>query len=449
MSEIDTTKQEILEGSSRLYSVKKKEFNRTDYMIHNMESNKAFLSLHKDSEKKSEILAKLKKDYKAYRDNWVNILNSYKKEENFQREKKILPPLSVDIETASICDLACPHCSREYVITPDKIMNFEFYKKIVKECVKLNVPSIKLNWRGEPLLNPKIHDFIKYAKDQGILEVSINTNAVTLTESKAEKLINSGLDIIIFSFDGGTKKTYEKLRPGRFHQNQFENVYDNIKKFCELKKKLKAKFPITKIQMILTKDSRGEVKNFFNLFNDIIDDVTVTQYNERGGSLKDLTNEQQNKLKNYLIKNNLDQNTPYMANFDGEIFISRGRKECEQIFQRLMLTYNGRAGMCCHDWGAQHGVGFFSDAAYKDDKKEFLNVKDKIDSNQKGFSLLKNAKLPNQFNEPEKKASTIEEIWNGPELLKVRKIHRDKKLNELDVCKNCTFKDTYHWEKIN
>ena len=76
MSEIDTTKQEILEGSSRLYSVKKKEFNRTDYMIHNMESNKAFLSLHKDSEKKSEILAKLKKDYKAYRDNWVNILNS-------------------------------------------------------------------------------------------------------------------------------------------------------------------------------------------------------------------------------------------------------------------------------------------------------------------------------------------------------------------------------------
>ena len=70
----------------------------------------------------------------------------------------------------------------------------------------------------------------------GILEVSINTNATHLDIDMAKKLINSGLDLIIYSFDGGTKKTYEKMRPGRFKYNQFEEVYKNIKILLKLKK---------------------------------------------------------------------------------------------------------------------------------------------------------------------------------------------------------------------
>ena len=70
----------------------------------------------------------------------------------------------------------------EYILTPDKIMNFEMYKKIIDEIVLLGVPSIKLNWRGEPLLNKQIGKFIKYAKISGILDVAINTNATNLDE---------------------------------------------------------------------------------------------------------------------------------------------------------------------------------------------------------------------------------------------------------------------------
>ena len=449
MADIASTKQEILKGSSRLYSRNDNPFDRVRYMIDNMHLNKAYLSLSKNTQNKEQLLSKLKKDYKIYRERWVNVHENYKNDQNFSSGNKLLSPLSIDIETAAICDLACPHCSREYIITPDKIMKFELYKKIVDECVKLEVPSIKLNWRGEPLLNPKIDEFIKYAKEKGILEVSINTNAVTLSEEKSKKLINSNLDIIIFSFDGGRKETYEKMRPGRFHNNNFDKVYENIKKFSEIKKKMNSKFPVTKIQMILTKDSRGETQDFFDLFSDILDDVTITQYNERGGSIKDLTETQQNKIEKYLEVNKLNKSIPYMVNFDDEIFISKKRKSCEQIFQRLMLTYNGRVGMCCHDWGAQHGVGFISEDPYKNDHREFLDVKEKIEKNKKGFSLLKNAKMPEKYNEPLKKVDSLENIWNGDELTKVRKIHRQNKLDDLDVCKNCTFKDTFTWEKIN
>ena len=69
---------------------------------------------------------------------------------------------------------------------------------------------------------------ISYAKEKGILEVMINTNAVSLNEKKSIEIINSGLDVMIYSFDGGSKKTYEKMRPGRFKKNSFNEMYNRI-----------------------------------------------------------------------------------------------------------------------------------------------------------------------------------------------------------------------------
>ena len=146
------------------------------------------------------------------------------------------------------------------------------------------------------MLNSKIEKYIEYAKSNGILEVSINTNATHLTEEKAEKLIKSGLDLIIYSFDGGTKKTYEKMRPGRFEHNKFEKVYENIKNFSKIKKRLNSFFSMTKIQMVLTEETRKEIDNFYELFNLIVDDVTVTPYSERGGKVREIKRASKTKV---------------------------------------------------------------------------------------------------------------------------------------------------------
>ena len=273
MSKIKLEEQEILVGSSRLTHSQKRTFNRVEYMVDNMKFNKAYIykiTKCEDEVKSLKILESFKKQYINYRKSWTDVENHYHLKNNFEQHlNELSEPLSIDIETASICDLACPHCSREYIITPDKLMDFDLYKKIIQETCDLNVPSIKLNWRGEPLLHPRIHQLIDYAKQKGILEVSINTNAVTLDEKKSKQLILSGLDLIIFSFDGGSKETYEKLRPGRFKKNKFQHVYENIRNFNRIRKEMNAKFPISKIQMILTKESRTEiVYNFFKLFDD-------------------------------------------------------------------------------------------------------------------------------------------------------------------------------------
>ena len=59
------------------------------------------------------------------------------------REKGILP-LCIDIETAAVCDLACPFCFREYYATPDKLINADFCYNLIDQAAELKVPSIKL-----------------------------------------------------------------------------------------------------------------------------------------------------------------------------------------------------------------------------------------------------------------------------------------------------------------
>ena len=130
----------------------------------------------------------LKKEYVQYRKLW-----KYQPEDNISKAKYLLdvPPLCVDIESAAICDLACPFCYRSFIATPDKIMDFDFGISLIDQISDLKVPSMKFNWRGEPLLHPKLEDLIAYAKSNGIIETLINTNATRLDEKRSIKIIKS------------------------------------------------------------------------------------------------------------------------------------------------------------------------------------------------------------------------------------------------------------------
>ena len=44
--------------------------------------------------------------------------------------------------------------------------------------------------------------------------------------------------------------------------------------------------------------------------------------------------------------------------------------------------------MCCHDWGAQHGIGYIDAKAFNQDKHT-IDIQKKIESNSKGFEFIK------------------------------------------------------------
>jgi len=436
----------LLDNIHRKYSISSignSEADRVEFMIGNMHLNKAFLyekKKTKDKEEEEKLLEEYKSRFFKYRQGWRDIPAKAIKEKLYSEEleKKNINPLCIDIEVASVCDLACPHCFRQYIATPDKLMSTDLAFKLIDQLAEQKVPSVKFNWRGEPLMNRNLPKIIDYAKKNGVLETIINTNATLLEGKYAEDLMNSGLDLLIYSFDGGSKKTYDKFRVGRFKENKFENIIKNIENFNKLKGQKKSVFPRTKIQMVLTKETFEEQEEYFSLFKSIVDDVSVKQYTERGGEIKETD----------INTNKIDSSKIYMKNFNGDLFVSEGRLPCEQPFQRMLITYDGRVSMCCYDWGSMHPIGYADKLAIDTGDKEFEKVKEKADKNQKGFEMM-NLKIPDKFNDPEKKISSLKEIWNGKEINKVRELHLKNKLEEVTICKKCPFKDTYDWKKVH
>ena len=246
---------------------------------------------------------------------------------------------------------------------------------------------------------------------------------------------------MIYSFDGGTKKTYEKMRPGRFGKNSFNNFFKNIKNFKKIHTSLGAKFPFTKIQMILTKETINEVNEFYENFSDFVDNVSVNQYTERGGDLKDLNEEEKRKYKKILKDKNLPMDTPYMKDIEGNIKLAIGREPCKQPFQRLLVTYDGSDVFVIGCISS-----FYTDKKAFDNLADYNDVLQKIKNKKKGFELLKEAKLSTEHNKPKKELSNLKKIWNGLEIDKVRSEHLNNRGDKVSICSKCTFKDVYKWE---
>ena len=57
--------------------------------------------------------------------------------------------------------------------------------------------------------------------------------------------------------------------------------------------------------------------------------------------------------------------------------------------------------------------------------------------------------LPKKYNQPENKVSSLKDIWYGKEINLVREKHINAKLNDVEICKQCPFKETYKWKKIS
>ena len=139
-------------------------------------------------------------------------------------------PSHVDIELSSLCNLNCPMC---YTTTDDfknkvnkKNMDFNLFKKIIDECARYNLFSIRLSLRGEAFLNKNIFDMIKYAKSKGIKEVSTLTHGGFLNAEKFEQLIDLKLDWLTISFDG-VGEIYDFIEP--FSQERYEKLLIKIK----------------------------------------------------------------------------------------------------------------------------------------------------------------------------------------------------------------------------
>jgi len=220
-------------------------------------------------------------------------------------------PIHLDIELNTSCNLRCPMCFQATGKVHPEYMALERVKELIDDGAKNGLCSIKFNYRGEPLLYPHLPEVIAYAKEKGIIEVMINTNATLLTADYAKRLIDSGLDLLAWSIDATTEKVYEQIRVG----GNFYETCKNVVATQVLKKLKGVDKPIVRVQMVEQELNTYQVDDFVEFWNEYADEISVVDYKDTKGEVEDAT-----ELPDWY---------------------------CSQLWQRLFVLADGDVIPCC------------------------------------------------------------------------------------------------------
>lgn len=136
----------------------------------------------------------------------------------YARVPRTQPPETLVWDITFRCNLKCTHCynAEKYGYgQPDYGRGFTNLS--LAECRDV------VNWAreaglihihllgGEPLSRPDLPEIIRYATQEG-LAVTLTSNGTLVTEKLANRLIDSGLEQISISLDGGTAETNDSIR---------------------------------------------------------------------------------------------------------------------------------------------------------------------------------------------------------------------------------------------
>ncbi len=143
-----------------------------------------------------------------------------------------VPPNHIYVEPTNKCFLKCVMCTPKEIRGEPGEMPFELWVKIVDSLAKYNIKSpINLIGRGEPLVNRRLPDFVRYATEKG-LETAIISNGVMLTEEYAIELLDAGMKKIQFSLHAHSDETYKKVTG----VDAYEKVKNNLLGLLKLNK---------------------------------------------------------------------------------------------------------------------------------------------------------------------------------------------------------------------
>jgi putative metalloenzyme radical SAM/SPASM domain maturase len=137
------------------------------------------------------------------------------------REEEILPglrqrPSKLFVETTSRCNLGCFMCMKQTAghESSEGDLQPEIFEAL--EPALGHIDALILNGVGEPLLNPRLEQYIARAKRLLPRQawVGFQTNGLLLTNIRALSLIDAGLDRICLSMDGASADTFRAIRDG-------------------------------------------------------------------------------------------------------------------------------------------------------------------------------------------------------------------------------------------
>lgn len=287
-------------------------------------------------------------------------------------------PIWTIIEPCNACNLNCPGCYTGGGLRKDKndLLDYDKYTKIIDDISKSSM-GILLYFRGEPLLNKRIIDMIKYAKAKGLI-VRTGTNAQLIdTPEFARELVESGLDWIRIPLDGATEETYSKYRVG----GTLEKAKNAIRYLSEAKKELGRKNPTIMTQFIVFKHTEHEIDQG----RKIAFECGADQFFLKTPMV--LSDEQGKEL--------LPENKKfwrYNETSQGLELKSINQNKCKRLWTYYNINVDGVVVPCCFDAQKDYAMGNAFEESVRDiwKKPEYMEFRRNVLMHRKSIPICRN-----------------------------------------------------------
>jgi len=158
--------------------------------------------------------------------------------------------IEIDLQVTNKCNLYCPHCI--YSSCKDgKHMPLDMMLDIIPSLKKIGCKTIHITG-GEPLLHPKLFEFIKIAHKNDI-NTRLQTNGLLLQE-KITDLIDCHIEDVLISIDGL-----------QYYHDRFRN-YNGLYKICLSSiDKLKKNGITVRVNSAICKDNISQIYKLSNV----------------------------------------------------------------------------------------------------------------------------------------------------------------------------------------
>ncbi len=239
--------------------------------------------------------------------------------------KGIQLPQAISIETFNLCNLKCIMCPYKDMTRSKTTMSMDLFKKVVMDTKKMGIKTVILSFYNEPFLDPQIFERIEFARKEGMYTM-FYSNGTVLGEGKIEKLLENPPNKIIFSFDGGTKETYEKIRVN----GKFEVVTGNIKRLLEERNRRGMSEPRVEVNCTIQKENYRELEAFKELWDGVADGYDFGIVDNREGE-----------------------------GHEGDLGVERSRVvyPCRRLWNEMIVLSSGKIALCCVDFDGKVILG--------------------------------------------------------------------------------------------
>ncbi len=285
--------------------------------------------------------------------NAVKVMSSFQLSKILKKPIQWGYPISISFEPTTSCNLRCPECPsglREFT-RPTGMLQKDFFRETIDDIYK-EILYLIFYFQGEPYLNPDFLEMVKYASYKGIYTAT-STNAHYLTDEKAKKTVESGLDRLIISVDGTTQDVYQQYRVG----GKLDKVLEGARNIVKWKKELNSKTPFIFFQFLVVKPNEHQIEDIKKLGAEI----GVDQVRFKTAQVYDFQND-----PNQLIPT-IEKYSRYKKDKNGEVKSRSGmQNHCWKLWHANVITWDGLVVPCCFDKDATHQLGNLKTQSFKE-----------------------------------------------------------------------------------